>query len=274
MKTKVSFSILLLLHAFLNAFTQSYPHFECGNVNQPGPFFSSGLPPCEDPLNYIPFISDHSPTLTVQVTVHVLKRSDGTGNAIPDNQIGYDNIQQMIDQANYNQEHNAAPSHPLAVAFPQVTDTRIRLKLVQIMFHENTAMYNTSCISASAMNTVYNSLVVGNSQCHFQQNSMHLFFGNNPCGAGTAMACGIGCKKWAIFKGMDDYFINPNNWSTYVRAYYAGTINHEVGHNLGLNHAWLNDECSDTPNNVNCWACEGGAPNPNNVWIDPNCTTC
>lgn len=49
---------------------------------------------------------------------------------------------------------------------------------------------------------------------------------------------------------------------------YAGTFNHEVGHVLGLRHAWTKfDQCADTPVNNNCWKesskppCDQGASN-------------
>lgn len=52
-----------------------------------------------------------------------------------------------------------------------------------------------------------------------------------------------------------------NEWNV------RGTFNHEVGHILGLYHAWQDDGCDDTPIHANdCWAdvspgCEGRASN-------------
>jgi hypothetical protein len=34
---------------------------------------------------------------------------------------------------------------------------------------------------------------------------------------------------------------------------YATLLSHEIGHVLGLAHAWHEDGCEDTPNNPNCW---------------------
>ena len=42
---------------------------------------------------------------------------------------------------------------------------------------------------------------------------------------------------------------------------FAGILNHELGHILGLRHTWnTNDFCPDTPRNANCWNFDNTAP--------------
>lgn len=37
-------------------------------------------------------------------------------------------------------------------------------------------------------------------------------------------------------------------------SHYAGLLNHEIGHTLGINHTWRSDDgCDDTPKNPGCW---------------------
>jgi hypothetical protein len=43
------------------------------------------------------------------------------------------------------------------------------------------------------------------------------------------------------------YQLNQPDWM------WGTMLNHEMGHILGLNHAWHYDDCADTPEHSNCW---------------------
>ncbi len=59
---------------------------------------------------------------------------------------------------------------------------------------------------------------------------------------GTAIALGTTIKLPGVYQS------ERPPWT------YAGLLNHELGHILGLRHTWnLNDGCGDTPKNPNCW---------------------
>lgn len=51
---------------------------------------------------------------------------------------------------------------------------------------------------------------------------------------------GVGPRRFIKMAGIQDLGGNP--WE------YRGLLNHELGHILGLGHAWMGDGCDDTPN--------------------------
>lgn len=74
---------------------------------------------------------------------------------------------------------------------------------------------------------------------------------------GTGIALGNALKVSGLYANKENKF-----WS------FSTLLNHEVGHVLGLRHAWTaNDGCDDTPKNPNCWdefgppPCDKGASN-------------
>lgn len=74
---------------------------------------------------------------------------------------------------------------------------------------------------------------------------------------GTGIALGNSLKMSGLYHRKKEGF-----WA------FASLLNHEVGHILGLRHAWIaNDGCDDTPKNPNCWdqfgppPCDKGASN-------------
>jgi hypothetical protein len=59
----------------------------------------------------------------------------------------------------------------------------------------------------------------------------------------------VGVYLGSAIKMAGMYELNQKGWA------YRGVLNHEMGHALGLRHAWLADGCEDTPNHNNeCWS--------------------
>lgn len=59
----------------------------------------------------------------------------------------------------------------------------------------------------------------------------------------------VGVYLGGAIKMAGMYELHQEGWA------YRGVLNHEVGHALGLRHAWMADGCDDTPNHNNeCWS--------------------
>jgi hypothetical protein len=63
---------------------------------------------------------------------------------------------------------------------------------------------------------------------------------------------------------------NPNNMQIGPWQF-AGILAHEIGHVFGLPHAWSGDNCTDTPDNPNCW---GDSPPCSNNVMDNGKSQC
>lgn len=70
----------------------------------------------------------------------------------------------------------------------------------------------------------------------------------------TYGALGTGIALGHAIKLNGDFLRYPEEWR------YVGTLNHELGHVLGLSHSWRYDACDDTPEHPNCWEQTDGPP--------------
>jgi hypothetical protein len=216
--------------------------------------------------NYCPdtTISGYTPWRIINVNVHFIAKNDSSGNF--DQTIGTEYAYQMINVANEFLRNNKPSQLPAGISIPiRPINLAYKLKGISntdngIYFHYNDSIYN---LFKANDNSLYNTYVfnkygiqkgsVINIFMVEQNNLDTLPILKNPAGA-------VGISFGSFIKLHHSYFNykrpkkdemgNPviqDGWSS------AKSINHEIGHSLGLMHSWNNDDCNDTPNNNNCY---------------------
>jgi hypothetical protein len=201
------------------------------------------------------------PTLVkyVNVNIHFIQddkgrnnftaESDGQGNY---NYTGYDRANDLINNMNAQFTTNAQMNLPCNNT-TAVLPIRIQYVLKGVYFHRSSDYSNDG---------------VGNWNVHWnlrknpntEINIYHIHYPNIPYAGGTADGVAItvtGSTNLAvkIWKDYKAYLTTGGAWITTWET--AKLLNHEVAHNLGLRHAWgewgIDDGCTDTPFNNNCW---------------------
>lgn len=177
--------------------------------------------------------------------IHVFLDDNGQNN-IPDNASGNAFLDGIVDDCNtwmrglvpYTQNASAS-----------VSDSRIEFDLVAKYWWNDTEMHNKSTISSGGT-AIYN--FVKSKNINFFHNSIHIFIPGNDNTSSkvhNGLACGIPCKKWSKLTNVYWKYLHPNTPSSgYARWVVAGTLRHELGHNLALHHTSNSDDrCDDTP---------------------------
>lgn len=197
-------------------------------------------------------------TKTIRVTFHVFQKNDGSGN-IPNTSQGI----AWLNSLNNFASDKLGQLQPMNLSSPSpyISDSKIRLKLMNIYFWKNTTLFNKGNSTNSNGEDLYD--YVMNQSIGYKNSSIHIMIPGNYSsgsnGLGSAgIACDYGCDEWTL---IEDTYNNYVNGQQYWEP--AKTLMHEIGHNLNLYHSWPNEDyCDDTPPNSNCWI---GSSCSNNV---------
>ncbi len=222
-------AIILVLFLWIPGYSQTCP--------MSGPGSTAGNCECDLPS---------TPVKKVRIMIHVFLDDNGQNN-IPDNASGNAFLDGIVDDCNVWMR-NLVPYDKNPTA--SVTDSRIEFDLVAKHWWPNSAMHGKSTISTTFVNDLYN-YVDSKNVNHFS-NSIHIFIpgdDNTSTKPHNGIACGIPCKKWSTLTNVYWKYLHPDTpQSGYARWAVAGTLRHEIGHNLSLRHTDItNDGCDDTP---------------------------
>ncbi|GAB5417564.1 MAG: hypothetical protein Crog4KO_08360 [Crocinitomicaceae bacterium] len=226
-------------------------------------FSASAQTDCNDPDNI-----KH-----VKVNIHYLLKSDGTGNfhEMGDgwgnpNYTGFDYAEDMIDSI--NTELNVNPGIRSGMQVPgydyTVTDFGFRFVLAGVHFHRNTTLYD-------AMDTGYDEANAGSSLWDMSympaydvnpSSEINIYIVSSPSFGNTGVFQGVASLngfRLQVFNCWLTYKYGHQNWGagtppSELHRFESRTIAHELGHNLGLRHAYQWDGIPDTKQlGYSCW---------------------
>lgn len=227
------------------------------------PFFpdttaDSGKPPrnnrsCGDWRGYLPDTAhpEHLPLRHLRVNFHVMNSADSTHNFRPDEGRAY--LRRLFDCCNEALDTNhrnwrSALETPILprryryVLTPQPGDDGIYFHYDDSLYYfisqgKNQNNYSRKVIDKYAVgkDSIINIFVMVHPDDSIQSKTYRA--------GGQGIALGTSLKVAGIFETKEP----PENFD--------GLINHEVGHILGLSHAWIEDGCPDTDHHpAKCWA--------------------
>ncbi len=188
---------------------------------------------------------------TIRMAFHFFNNEEGTINFKEDK--GQEVVSILLDVANKRMHANDKMKLPLGNDTP-VYDTHIRYKLYRseegraIFYHSDPSppyfykkskksnIYDRDVVNEYAFkpDSILNVLILPFDPEYLQNGKERAEL--------TGVALGTSIKLPGLFQS------GRPVWD------YAGNFNHEVGHVLGLRHAWSKyDHCNDTPIHDNCW---------------------
>ena len=233
--------------------------------------------PCNDRLNYVPDLEflDHTPEKKILVNVHFMLSETEKNNF--DETDGYKFARQIIWECNKYLKKNLKMALPVGNNTPQLP---LRYSYVLdkdrstpdghgIYFHRDDDLYYFNGTKSKGRNIsdrrVFEKYGVKKGKVlNIFMMEPHLDSLDSPTFdvSGRGIAFGDWIKLTAVYQTTRDTTYTANGGAlVYGRYAQQRTLNHEIGHCVGMGHSWRkNDGCDDTPPHGNCWGLTGKPP--------------
>jgi len=236
-----------------------------------------GSSPCNDRMNYVPdpeFL-DHTPEKKIWVNVHYMLSEKVKNNF--DERDGYKFAHQFIYHCNEYLKNNLKMSLPVGNKTPQLPVRYSYAIAVDnstvdnhaIYFHRDDDLYHMNGTKSKSRNHASRKVFEKYGKKKGEVLNIflmepHLDSLSSPTFqvTGRGIAFGDWLKLTAVYQNTRDTTFTANGRKLiYGRYAQQRTLNHEIGHCLGMSHSWRkNDGCNDTPPHANCWGLTGKPP--------------
>ncbi|MFN0275068.1 MAG: M43 family zinc metalloprotease [Chitinophagales bacterium] len=210
----------------------------------------------------------------IRVNFHIMRTSEGGGSFSNEEAITF--VDDLIKISNYKLSLNAKMNLPADNATP-VLPVQYRIILAKDPITGNDGIYyhndDSACYYSNGKKKGAYSL---GDQRMFQNavgvdTIMNIYFIEHhpdsipsPTYKSTSSGASFGhnIKIFGPYRGFSNILYDgKGNPYTKGAGFYAGLLNHEIGHSLGLNHTWkMDDGCDDTPLHAGCWEATGVPP--------------
>lgn len=178
---------------------------------------------------YIPTIN--TPIKTIKIALHFFQKADGS-NMWQNNAFTITNFNLAVNWLNHRREFTDAPSSPIA-GVPFIADVRIRYELTGIYFYQDNALNassNTNQLESAVMAADPNRL-----------NSIPIYFTTGSYIGASAFATIPSYQNRTASASVVIFGDGSNGVP-------SNTIDHELGHCLGLFHTYQTGCCPETNN--------------------------